>query len=507
MTPAEWSDALARAACAPKQRRDGATVATCPACSTVGALEVRKAAKGSTSLKCARKCPSTLIAAALGLDLNAHSSPDARPESRALEPDRATVVRVADVEREHVQWIWRGRLPLGKLAVLDGDPGLGKSTLTLGIAASVSRGWALPGGGDLEVPAGVVIVSLEDGIGDTIRPRLEAAGADLERVHCITGIGPELRTPVVPEDLGEIERVMLEVGARLLVIDPLMAVLSGEVNAHRDQDVRRALAPLAALAERTRATALVVRHLNKGQDSAAIYRGGGSIGIIGAARVGLLVAKHPDATADDDPRRVLATVKGNIARCPPALEWSLTPSDADPTVAIVAFGESSTLTADQLLARPTAGTDFDSEAVAWLRAELAEGGARAVGELKTAARAAGMSWDSLKRAKERAKVISKRIGYGRAGEWVWQLNEATESLSPAPFGEAANPPLVNREHSPNAPKGAKGAKGAGGLGRHPKGAAAPAADHPHGCLCTGDGCANPPKDLSAAVASGQGLAP
>jgi RecA-family ATPase len=214
-------------------------------------------------------------------------------------------------------------VPLGKLTVLDGDPGLGKSTLTLGMAAALSRGTGLPGGSDLQGPADVVIVSLEDGVADTIRPRLEAADGDLARIHVITSIGPEQRIPSVPDDLGEMEPVIAERGVKLVILDPLMGALSAGVNAHRDQDVRRALAPLAAMAQRTGAAIVIVRHLNKAEEKSAIYRGGGSIGIIGAARVGLLVARDPDATSPDDPRRVLAVAKCNLARESRALRFSL----------------------------------------------------------------------------------------------------------------------------------------------------------------------------------------
>src|SRR5262249_22936941 len=148
---------------------------------------------------------------------------------------------------------------------------------------------------------------------DTIRPRLEAAGADLDRIHIFHAVRREGHEviPSLPENLPELERAIRDRHAELVVIDPLMAYLGGGVDAHRDQDVRRALAPLAKMVERTGAAGLAVRHLNKGGASGGnpLYRGGGSIGIIGAARSGLLVARDPD----DPERRVFAVTKSNLA--------------------------------------------------------------------------------------------------------------------------------------------------------------------------------------------------
>jgi hypothetical protein len=158
-------------------------------------------------------------------------------------------------------------------------------------------------------------MSAEDGLGDTIRPRLDAAGADVARVHSVNGHRPttaELE-PVSLSDSGVLRDAITETGARLLIIDVLMAYLSGD--AHKDQDVRRVLGPLARVADETACTVLLLRHLNKAKGSDPLYRGGGSIGIVGAARAGLLVVPDPD----DHDLRVLATVKNNLA--PQANSW------------------------------------------------------------------------------------------------------------------------------------------------------------------------------------------
>src|SRR2546430_2872214 len=143
------------------------------------------------------------------------------------------VVRVADVAREPIEWLWPGYMARGKLHVFDGDPGLGKSAALIDLAARVTTGKPWPDGQPGCAPAGVVLLSAEDGLGDTIRPRLEAAGADLDRVHVLTGIKDLNRAdatvyeriPVLPGDIGRIGRRIEAVGAALLIVDPLMAYL------------------------------------------------------------------------------------------------------------------------------------------------------------------------------------------------------------------------------------------------------------------------------------------
>ncbi len=184
-------------------------------------------------------------------------------------------------------------IPLSKLTIIDGDPGLGKSVLTLDLAARVSRGVEMPDGAAGR-QGGVVLLTAEDGIRDTVVPRLDAAGADRSRVLALDLVpdaegGQQL--PRLPLDAPYIDAAVRRMGALLVVVDPLTAYLSERINSHRDQDCRRALWPLTKLAEETGAAVVVVRHLNKGNASNPLYRGGGSIGIIGAARSGLLVAR------------------------------------------------------------------------------------------------------------------------------------------------------------------------------------------------------------------------
>ena len=350
---------------------------------------------------------------------------------------------LSEVEPEQVEWLWPGRLPLGKLAVLDGDPGLGKSALTLDLAARVSAGFELPDGGRCG-PAGVVLLSAEDGLEDTIRPRLDAAGADTERIVALSMIGVGTRAErlvSLTQDLDAIEAAIGRVGAALVVIDPLMAFLTGKTDSHKDQDIRRALAPLAALAERTGAAVLIVRHLNKSVGGNALYRGGGSIGIIGAARAGLVVAPDPE----DPERRILAANKHNLSRAAPSLVFRV---EAAPNgAARVAWEGTSRLSTGDVLKEPADPDQKSalSEAKEFLLTELAEGPVAA--ELvRKVARAAGIKERTLKRAKRDLGVRSKKES---DGIWSWvppdEGAEGGQAPTPGtlgtvgPLGKDANP--------------------------------------------------------------------
>jgi len=336
----------------------------------------------------------------------------------------ARVLRLQDVQAEPVSWLWPGYLPAGKVVVLDGDPGLGKSVLTLDLAARVSTGALMPDGTE-PVKGAVLILSAEDGLGDTIRPRLDAAGADCYQVITITEItyaddedgSVYARLVSIPADLTAIEEVITSHGVVLVVIDVLMAYLGHDVNSHRDQDVRRALAPVAAMAERTGCCVLVLRHLNKSGGASAIYRGGGSIGIVGAARAGFMVGVDPaDETGQ---RRVLAPVKCNLGPEPPALAYRVV-NDEQRGCARVSWDGISTARAVSLLAdlgSPEDRSERD-EAAVWLTDYLTDhGGEGRAADIFRAARRDGIAERTLKRARERSGVIFGRAGFGQGSVW------------------------------------------------------------------------------------------
>jgi hypothetical protein len=380
--------------------------------------------------------------AALGLDtlrleLGGSDAPKGAKTTEECQPSKvgtlgkswhpsAGLVRLADVVPEAVRWLWRQRVPRGKLTILDGDPGLGKSLITIDIAARVTRHAAMPDGTlpELEGPGGVVLLSAEDGLADTIRPRLEAAGADISRVVALAFVqdtqpGSEAdparvrRLPTLA-DLEALREAITAVDAKVVIIDPLMAYLPGTTNAHRDQDVRQILAQLAALAEETGVALIVVRHLNKAAGGNPLYRGGGSIGIIGAARSGLLVAKDPDD--ETEARRVLVPTKSNLSAPAPALAYHLEPGEGE-VVRVVWDGPSEHTAAALLEASgPASERSALEEAAAVLDLVLADG-PRPVKEVEAEAKAAGIKERTLDRAKKQLGVKAHKDGF--SGGWYW----------------------------------------------------------------------------------------
>jgi hypothetical protein len=331
------------------------------------------------------------------------------------------------VKIEPLQWLWPGRIPLGKVTILDGDPGLGKSLITVYLTARVTTGRGMPDEPDalLRSPHGVVLLSAEDGPGDTIAPRLLAAGADLSRVldlHSVPDMDSSTGTPyerglLPPRDLRTLERGVIRMQARLVMIDPLMSFLDSSVNPFSDQDARAVLLePLKRLAEATGAAILLLRHLNKSESGKALYRGGGSIGFIGAARSGLLVAKDPD---DPEHQRVLACGKSNLGPPLPALRYRLV-VDEDQTQPHVEWLGTCDYTADTLVTE-NAGDDpgAGEEAIQWLEELLADG-PRPAGEMKRLARQAGISLATLRRARRKRCDVTERLPFH------WSLKEVQE---------------------------------------------------------------------------------
>ena len=359
-------------------------------------------------------------------------------------------VLLSEVKPERVEWLWKNRIPLGKITMLDGDPDLGKSLLTLEISARLSRKQPLPGEGPA-VDGGVVILSAEDGLGDTIRPRLEAAGADLDRIVALKYTPEregEQTVSSIPVDIPVIQAAIERVKAKLVVVDVLMAYLASNTNSFRDQDVRLALAPLSEMAGRAGVAIILIRHLTKAPGGNPLYRGGGSIGIIGGARAGLLVAKDPD----NSEVMVLAQMKKNLGPRMPSLTYRIeTTSDEIPRIAWM--GESQQ-TAGSLLAA-TAGDDEERgalvEAKEFLREELGDG-PRPAQDVFRDGRRDGFSDKTIKRAKAAFGIESCREGFGPGSKILWNLPIEGHIHMLAPYREQESLPSWDAEAESQEPE-------------------------------------------------------
>ncbi len=374
----------------------------------------------------------------------------ARGQAPAATP-LAPIVRLSTVKPEATEWIWEGRVPLGKLVLHDGWPGGGKSLTTLDLAARVSTHTPMPDGSP-GVSGGVVLVCCEDGVADTVVPRLQEAGADLDRVAVLDLRAPDgtPRLPSIPEDLPEIQQAIEAVEARLVIVDPLVAFLSDRSDSYKDHHVRRALGPLAQLAEDENVAVLAVRHLKKREEGPAIARGGGSIGIIGAARVGLLANRDPV----DPSRFVLAVSKCNLGPIADSMAYRITTGPGG-APRIEWLGRSSHSADDVLRSRTGRASPALEEAKDFLRRVLPA----APEEVHAEAKAAGIAGQTLRRAKEALGVISVRVyepGQRGIAEWAWEFpappssSPAIEDLDPGPADELPDPRTADLDPSASA---------------------------------------------------------
>lgn len=316
-------------------------------------------------------------------------------------------VRLADVDPEPVTWLWYSWLPLAKLSLLEGDPGQGKSYLTAAIAAALSVGRGLGGSPDLFEPRRTLICSAEDGLADTLRPRLDLmddANLDLIFAH------PWAIDLSTLEGRRDLALAIGKVRPSLVVIDPLVAFVGGSTNTFRANEVRAVLEPLAEMAEEHRCAILAVRHLTKGQAGRSLYRGQGSIDFSAAARSVILAG-----SAGESDERAMVQIKNNLAACAPALGYAIAEDGR------FLWNGSSGLTAEDLLS-PTSGEErlASTEAADFL-ADLLSTGPLAAVDVLAEAKKAGICEQTLKRTKRRLGVRSVRKGFGKGACYFWQL--------------------------------------------------------------------------------------
>ena len=214
-----------------------------------------------------------------------------------------------EVRTEPVSWLWEPYIPRGKIIIVQGDPGDGKTTMMLAIASAVTNGEALPNG-FADIPANVIFQTAEDGLADTIKPKLELLGADCSRVHVID----ESDNPLSLAD-ERIEKAIVKTNAKLLIIDPIQAYLGG-ADLHSARGMRPLMKSLGAMAERTGCAVVIIGHLNKRDKTRTQYRGLGSIDIYAAARSVLMIGRMSETL------RVVVHNKSNLARNGPPMAFS-----------------------------------------------------------------------------------------------------------------------------------------------------------------------------------------
>lgn len=363
------------------------------------------------------------------------------------------LICLADVEPRPVRWLWRDRIASGRMSLLVGMPGGGKSFFSCDIASRISRGEPWPDGSPCE-RGSVLLLSAEDDPADTIRPRLDAHGADVKRVHLLAGVkrvDPEGKLAEVCftlDDLPILERALARIeDCRLIVIDPIGSFLGGRTDAHRDNEVRSVLAPLTKLAERIDAAVLVIAHRRKSSAGVADDSALGSRAFTGLARS----VWHLSKDSDNPKRRLLLPGKCNLSAEPNGLAFSI---DGDPA-SIQWESEPVAMNADDALAKERSHTEggvrsAHDEAADWLRVALADGPKPAT-ELKRMAADDGIATRTLERAKTAIGIEHSRDGF--KGPWMWSLPVLAKNPCPRQGEQCGENEATWREHKETAGNG------------------------------------------------------
>jgi len=336
---------------------------------------------------------------------------------------RPRLTPLSDIQPERIEFLMPGFIPLSAVTVLEGRAGIGKSTLTADLSARVSAGRSMPGSSESGTPADVLIFCTEDSPATTIRPRIEQAGGNVKRVHCLEAPGPgEPRFVLGPDCAGWLRDQITSTGAILVVIDPLSS-FAGGANLHNDQQCRELLNPLVEVARSTGAAIVLVRHLNKNRDADAMDRGMGSVGIGAIARSVVLVAEDPKERG----RVVITLQKANLTESPSSRAFRLVPSD-DPAIGRIAWEQGTTPErADDLLGDGLAGADDRPQVdqlAEFLREVIQEEGGRLpVKEFEHMAREKGFtaSPSTLGRAAKRAGAVAQKSGFGKGADYVYTM--------------------------------------------------------------------------------------
>lgn len=332
------------------------------------------------------------------------------------------VVNAARVVTKQVEWFWPLYIPAAAITDISGDPNEGKSQICIDLIARNSRGDTMPPhsfpDGSCK-PADSLLLSGEDDHERTVKPRLVAAGAVLERVHLLRTVTvcDEKRQVQLPMDLSLIERLIRDKAINLVVLDVLATFTEPGISLNDDAAMRRLFGAMSPIFERTGAACIMLRHQNKKESSKAMYRAGGSIAITGASRAAFAVGPNPD----DPEERIFVAIKHNLGPRPHSLSYRI---EAAGDASRVVWGGQSNLTANDVLkgsSEPTSGGKV--EIAKRIIIDILSGGPRGENEVKTACEQAGISRATYWRARKDIGVMSEKSAFH--GEWLLSLPAET----------------------------------------------------------------------------------
>jgi hypothetical protein len=405
---------------------------------------------------------------------------EAKPGGKHL-----VVYDASAVEPKAVEWLWPGRVAIGKPTLLGGDPGLGKSQLSIFMASNISQAGDWPCGEGKSPKRSVIMLSAEDGVADTIVPRLMAADADLEKVKIVTAVREEdctgRRIFNLTQDLDVLEALITKLGdVGLVIIDPVDAYIGGNIDPHKNAAVRAVLEPISEMADRLNVAILALTHFSKQVANRAIYRFIGSIAHIGAARVAFAVVADPE----DKTRVLLLHAKNNLAPARKGLAFRI----EQHLVADGVFGSSvffepehvTDVSADEALAAESGAveTTAKDEVTEFLSTILANGRV-SIPDIEAEARSAGLLDEDkqmrqskpFRSAKVELHIVSTREGFGLDAVYYWSLPEHTPDTADAAMRAAEATMRAhhkNRAHMEN-----EGAHGEPSVHRRPQTPCAP----------------------------------
>ena len=313
------------------------------------------------------------------------------------------MIKMSEIQSQEVSWLWYPFIPYGKLTIIQGDPGDGKTTLVLNIAAWLSKGEGLDSEMKLSEPVNVIYQSAEDGLADTVKPRLELAGADCERILVIDE--KEKSLSMVDERL---EKAIVQTKARMLILDPIQAYLGGGMDMNRANEARDMTKKLGALAEKHQCAIVLIGHMNKAAGNKAAYRGMGSIDFFAVARSVLLVGR-----VEGEPNiRAVIQIKNNLAAFGHPKAFALSEDG---------FGwlGDYEITADEVLGGIAPKANKMEQAKRLLRELALTSDAVQSNEIFDMADEQGISKRTLENAKRELGIRAKKIN----NSWYWELDK------------------------------------------------------------------------------------